>query len=148
MSSKVELSELPQGHTHIEVVSAILGVGTLLKKLIAANGHPRMRLITAVNATALITATGPSEDASFMLSLAHTTSGAVVDIVHKDGKVAGRGATTGAVFNIVPFVTVASADQKDNDIFEAEEEVLIKISTVAGNAADASLIVAKFEVVQ
>ena len=145
MSSNIDLDELPAGHTHIESVSYILGIGTLKKVVIKGGKHPRMRLLTAEASTALITATGPSEEASFAVPVAWTATGHQLECIHKNGVIAGETIAAAAANNITPFI-MSNSTYEDADIFEASEDVILQAAT-AGNAATATLIVLKFEVV-
>lgn len=145
MSSKVEVSEIETGYTHIESVNYILGIGTLKKVVIKGGHHPKMRLLTAEASTALITATGPSEEASFAVPVAWTATGHQLECIHKNGVVAGETIAAAAANNITPFI-MSNSTYTDADVFEASEDVILQAAT-AGNAATATLIVLKFEVV-
>ena len=144
MATLIDQDELIAGYTHIETVAAILGVGTLQKTVIKGGHHPKMRLLISDSAALLATAQGPTEEASFSVSIVHNTSGAVFDVLHKDGTIAGRAASTTSAGAIAPFAAVATTDET---IFEANEDVVLQSSTAAGNAAAGNLAVLKFEVV-
>ena len=145
MSSNIDLDELPAGYTHIESVHACLGIGTLKKVVIKGGRHPKMRLIISPSAALLATAQGPTEEASFSQSIVHNTSGGVFDVVHSNGLIAGRAASTTSAGAIAPFAAVATSDEP---VFEASEDVCLQQSTAAGNAAAANMVVLKFEVVE
>ena len=141
---KVEQEDLQPGYTIIEHVAAILGVGTLQKTVIQGGHHPKMRLLISDSAALLATAQGPTEEASYSVSIVHATGGAVLDVVHKDGSIAGRAASTTSAGAIAPFAAVATTDEPT---FEADEDVCILPSTAGGAATAANLFVLKFEVV-
>lgn len=135
---------MQKGYTLIQSTHAILGTGTDRITVIKGGSHPKMRLLVKDNSTVMNDGEGLTGEYSFSLHTAHNTSAAVLDVVHKDGSVAGRSVTSTAVNELNPFAPVATTDEP---IFEADEDVCLVPSTVAGNAADASLVVLKFEVV-
>ena len=144
MSSNIDLDELPAGHTHIESISHILGIGTLKKVVIKGGHHPKMRLLTAEASTMLVTATGPTAEASFAACLTFGTPGHQLECIHKNGVVAGETIAATAV-GATPFI-MSNSTFEDADIFEADEDVILQAATASG-ATNVSLVVLKFEVV-
>ena len=143
MVTLVEQYEIFAGYGFIESVTALLGVGTLKKVIIRGGHHPKMRLKVAPAATLLASGAGPSDEYSFSVSIVHSTSGAVFDVVHSDGVIAARAASTTSAGAIAPFAYSASTNEP---VFEAWEDVCIMPQTASGNAAAANLAVLKFEV--
>lgn len=144
MGSKVEVSDIEPGYTHIESVSHILGIGTLKKVVIKGGHHPKMRLLTAEASTLLITATGPTTEASFAACLTFGTPGHQLECIHKNGVVAGETIAATAL-GATPFI-MSDSTYIDADIFEADEDVILQAATASG-ATNVSLVVLKFEVV-
>ena len=144
MGTLIDQNELPAGYTIIESTHAILGTGTVRKVAIKGGKHPKMRLLVADVNTKFNDGEGLSADWSFVLMTAKTTAGQIITVSHKDGIVAGASAAEALVNEIYPIAIVASTDES---IFEADEDVIIAPSTVAGSAADAAIVVLKFEVV-
>ena len=142
MGTLIDQEDLVQGYTYIESAHACLGIGTLKKVVIRAGHHPKMRLMVSTSAALLATAQGPTEEASFSISIVHSTSGGVFDVVHSNGFIAGRSASTTSAGAIAPFAATATTD---DPVFEANEDVCLQQSTAAGNAAAANLVVLKFE---
>ena len=144
MGSKAEQDDLFEGYTHIESVSHILGIGTLKKVVIKGGHHPKMRLLTAEASTLLITATGPTAEASFAACLTFGTPGHQLECIHKNGVVAGETIAATAL-GATPFI-MSDSTYIDADIFEADEDVILQAATASG-ATNVSLVVLKFEVV-
>ena len=142
--SKVEQSDMFKGYGYVEAIGHILGKSVVRKALIKGGMHPRMRLLTALSGTALDKDTGPSEEASYAVASVSGGGGAHITIEHVDGRDAGVCEGLDAVSKMNPFI--AGATNVDDDIFEADEDVVYFASAAAGADADAAMIVAKFEV--
>lgn len=141
---RVEQSDLPVGYTIIESIHAILGTGTARVVAIRGGDHPKMRLLVKNANTEMVSGSGLSGAYSFALSRVSTTGGEIFTVSHKDGSVAGQTAAETEVNEIYPFAPAATTDEPT---FEADEDVILTPSTACGNAADAALVVLKFEVV-
>lgn len=132
------------GYTVIESTHALIGVSPDRVLVMKANNHPRMRLLVHTDEVSIADG-DPITNFSFMLGLVDTTGNLIVDVVHATGVIAGRSGAQVTAFTPEPIAIQAAAT--DEPIFEADEDVFLLPSTVAGNAADVALIVLKFEVV-
>ena len=144
MGSITEQDKLPQGYTIIESTHAILGTGTTRVVAVAKNTHPKMRLLVQDANTEMNDGEGLTGQYSYVLSRVSTTGGGIYTVTHKDLAVAGETTAETELNEIYPFAPKATTD---TSTFEADEDVCLAPSTANGHAADAVLVVLKFEVV-
>lgn len=140
--SLVEQSDLEAGYTYIE--TTIMLAGTSPDKVVAIRGgkHPKMRLLLKESSALLAINAGPSGPYSYVYATAFTTDGCILEVSHMDGDIAGVSIESTAAGDIQPVIeSTAGAD-----VFDADEDVLVRSST-AMNTASIALIVLKFEVV-
>ena len=133
--SLVEQSDLPRAVVGTYQYSAVLaGTATTEYVLVKGGTHPKMRVIGDAG-----------HIRSVSLSIEFTTADPVIAIIHEDGREAA--VTAGglsAAYDMEKF-TVSSTE--GDDVFEADEDVLIKIKS-GGNAASTNLVFVSFEPVE
>ena len=131
MADKIEQNDLESQGLIGPIVGmcGFLGTGTTRVKIIEGGKHPRMRL-------------NPLAGGSGSLCLAVTAAGAHISIEHDDGRDAATQATGNDVLNTWYDFTLTTT--KDDDIFEADEDVYALPGTAAGAGTDACLVMAQF----
>ena len=132
MADKIEQNDLESQGLMGPIVGmcSFLGTGTTRIKIIEGGRHPRMRL-------------NPLAGASGSLCVATTGgAGAHISIEHDDGRDAATQVTGNDTLNT--WYDFSLTTTKDDDIFEADEDVYALPGSAAGNAADACLVMAQF----
>lgn len=135
MSDKVAQNDMEnQGLLGLTTaVASLLGTGTTRVKAIEGGKHPRMRL-------------NPLAGACGTFCIATAGAGAHISVEHDDGRDAATQATGNDTANTWYNFTLTTT--KDDDIFEADEDVFVLAGTAAGDAADACLIFLQFQPVK
>ena len=137
--SEVEQEDLFRGYGFFETTIILDGTGAEKRTVIRGGKHPKMRMLLKEESTLIPANSSPTGDYSYTYALAFTTKNAILEVSHLDGDVAGVTIVATAEGDVCPFIeSTAGAD-----VFEADEDVIIRAST-ASNAASVDLVVLKF----
>jgi hypothetical protein len=138
-TSIVKQSDLPVGYGFIQTQLYHLGTGVVRYIVLKANQHPRVQLITTP------TVGGDANAGTSGAYCINTTGGAGAHWTceHSDGR---NAATTLGVDTDNNFYPWTLDTTKDNNIFEADEDIIMLAHTAAANGADCSLVCCSFQV--
>ena len=132
MALKVKQSELFKGYTFLNVSMYHLGTGQTRYTVVPANMHPKMKLLDTAQC-------------SGVHCLVTAGAGPHMTCEHDDGRDAGTaaGADTANTFYAWTLSTT-----KGDDVFEADEPVIVFAATAGGAATDAVVVNLHFQVLQ